>query len=138
MTSKNTLVNVFTYPQCIVLFIAQLANTCKRTSTIHTFFDFRAIMSAVITLIKILTMTIPCFPLVPGRAITLASSKNVLTFAIAMAKFWARILWSLAAKDACFRMRITLGVVPVRSLVFHVCVLECSWNVSGVRQYLWL
>ena len=36
--------------------------------------------------------------------------------------FWARVLCSLAAEAACFRMRITLGVVLIRSLVFHVCV----------------
>ena len=43
-----------------------------------------------------------------------------------MASFWARVLCSLAAEDACFRMRITMGVVLIRSLVFHVCVPECS------------
>ena len=35
-----------------------------------------------------------------------------------MANFWARVLCSLAAEEACFRMRITLGVVLIRSLVF--------------------
>ena len=50
--------------------------------------------------------------------------------------FWARVLCSLAAEDACFRMRITLGVVLIRSLVFHVCVPECSRNGSGMRLYL--
>ena len=39
--------------------------------------------------------------------------------------FWAKVLCSLDAEDACFRMRITLGVVLIRSLVFHVCVPEC-------------
>ena len=52
--------------------------------------------------------------------------------------FWARILCRLAAEDACFRMRITLGVVLIRSLVFHFCVSECSRNGSGVRPYLWV
>ena len=50
--------------------------------------------------------------------------------------FWARVLCSLATEDACFRMRITLGVVLIRSLVFHVCVPECSQNGSGMRLYL--
>ena len=50
--------------------------------------------------------------------------------------FWARVLCSLAVEDACFRMRITLGVVLIRSLVFHVCVPECSRNGSGMRRYL--
>ena len=35
-----------------------------------------------------------------------------------MANFWARVLCSLAAEEACFRMRINLGVVLIRSLVF--------------------
>ena len=46
-----------------------------------------------------------------------------------MAYFWARILCNLAAEHACFRMRITLGVVRIRSLVFYVCVSECSGTV---------
>ena len=50
--------------------------------------------------------------------------------------FWARVLCSLAAQDACFRIRITLGVVLIRSLVFHVCVPECSRNGFGMRPYL--
>ena len=52
--------------------------------------------------------------------------------------FWARVLCSLAAEAACFRLRITLGVVLIRSLVFHVCVPECSRNGSGKRPYLWV
>ena len=50
--------------------------------------------------------------------------------------FWAKVLCSLAAEDACFRMRITLGVVLIRSLVFQVSVPECSRNGSGMRRYL--
>ena len=52
--------------------------------------------------------------------------------------FWARVLNSLAAEDACFRMRITLGAVLIRSLVFHVCVPKCCGNGSGMRPYLWV
>ena len=37
--------------------------------------------------------------------------------------FWARVLCNLAAEDACFRMRITLGVVLIRSLGFVLKVL---------------
>ena len=55
-----------------------------------------------------------------------------------IANFWARILCWLAAEDAFFRMRITLRVAFIRSLVFHVCVPECSRNSSGVRPYLWV
>ena len=54
------------------------------------------------------------------------------------ANFWARVLGSQAAEDACFRMKITVGVVLIRSLVFHVCVAECSRNDYGVRPYLWV
>ena len=53
-----------------------------------------------------------------------------------MTCFWARVLRSLAAEEASFRMRITLGVVLIRSLVFHVCVPECSRNGFGIRLYL--
>ena len=55
------------------------------------------------------------------------SNKSAVTV---MAIFWARILCSLAAEDACFRMRITLGVVLVRSVVSHVCVPERFRNES--------
>ena len=57
-----------------------------------------------------------------------SSVDNILVTTI----FWARILCSLAAEDACFRMRVTLGVVLIRSLVFTFVfrnvpgtVLEC-------------
>ena len=33
-----------------------------------------------------------------------------------VAIFWARVLCGLAAEKAGFRMRITLGVIPIRSL----------------------
>ena len=49
--------------------------------------------------------------------------------------FWARVLCSLAAEEACFRMRVTHGVVLIRSLVIHVCVSECFRNGSGVHPY---
>ena len=61
---------------------------------------------------------------------------NILTFQPVTTIFWAKVLCSLAAEDACFRMMITLGVVLIRSLVFHVCVPECSRNGSGMRLYL--
>ena len=41
---------------------------------------------------------------------------------IVTTNLWATVLCILAAEDACFRMRITLAVVLIRSLVFHVCV----------------
>ena len=60
---------------------------------------------------------------------------NLFSFSVTTI-FRARVLCSLAAEDACFRMRITLGVVLIRSLVFHVCVPECSRNGSGMRLCL--
>ena len=66
-------------------------------------------------------------------------SKNIAgLITVVMADFWARVLCSLAAEDACFRIRIILGVVLIRSLVFHVCVSECSRKGFGVRPYLWV
>ena len=41
---------------------------------------------------------------------------------VVVVNFWARVACSLALKDACFRMRITLGVVLIRSLVCVKCV----------------
>ena len=51
--------------------------------------------------------------------------------------FWARVLCSLAAEEACFRMRITLGVVLIRSLVIHVCVSECFGTVPECVRICW-
>ena len=34
--------------------------------------------------------------------------------------------------DACFRMRITLGVLLIRSVVYVVCVPGRLWSGSGV------
>ena len=52
--------------------------------------------------------------------------------------FWARVLCCLSAEKACFRMKITLGVVLVRSSVIHVCVSDYFRNGSGVRPYLFV
>ena len=49
---------------------------------------------------------------------------------------WAKVLYSLATEDACFRMSITLGVVLIRSQVFYVSVPEGSRNGFGMRPYL--
>ena len=51
---------------------------------------------------------------------------------VVVAKFCARVLCSLAAEDACFRMRITLGVVLIRSLVCAKCVPGGLRSGSGV------
>ena len=50
--------------------------------------------------------------------------------------FTARVLCILSAEEACFRIRVTHGVVFIRSLVIHVCVSECFRNGSGVHPYL--
>ena len=73
-----------------------------------------------------------CHHVVAAGTLFLNSCQHVV------ANFWARVLCSLTAEDACFRMTITLGVVLIRSLVFHVCFPECSRNGSGMRPYLWV
>ena len=35
-----------------------------------------------------------------------------------MAVFWARALCHLGVEEARFRMRVTLGVIPIRSLAY--------------------
>ena len=51
---------------------------------------------------------------------------------------WVNWMTGLTDGGSHFRMRITLGVVLIRSLVFHAWVPECSRNGSGVRPYLWV
>ena len=51
--------------------------------------------------------------------------------------FLARVLCSLASEEACFRMRVTHGVVLIRSLVIHVCVSECFRNGSECIRICW-
>ena len=70
------------------------------------------------------------------NAVTAAETLFLNSCHRVVANFWVRVLCSLAAEDACFRMNITLGVDLIHSLVFHVCVPECSRNGSGVRPYL--
>ena len=49
---------------------------------------------------------------------------------------WVNGMTGLTDGGSHFRMRITLGVVLIRSLVSHVCVPECSRNGFGMRMYL--
>ena len=49
-----------------------------------------------------------------------------------VAIFWANFLCCLATEDACFSMRITLGVVLIRSLVWTKCVPGHFWSGSPV------
>ena len=46
--------------------------------------------------------------------------------------FWARVLRPLVVEDACFSMRIFLGVVLIRSLVCTQCVPRHLRSGSGV------
>ena len=46
----------------------------------------------------------------------------MLNFVSVVAYFFVRVLCSLAAEDAHFRVKITLGVVLIRSLVCAKCV----------------
>ena len=50
----------------------------------------------------------------------------------AVAIFWSRVSGRLTLKDACVRKRITLEVVPIRSLVCTICVPGRLWSGSGV------
>ena len=56
------------------------------------------------------------------RRDTLVRALGMRSVICVMAIFWARVSCRLALKDACFRMRITLGVVLIRSLVCAICV----------------
>ena len=59
----------------------------------------------------------------------------VFTFVVdaaVTAGFLARVSNHLAAETACFRMRITLGVVLIRSLVCIKCVPGRLRSISGV------
>ena len=62
------------------------------------------------------------FPFVPLYVILCIdfffASLSLADFGKAVAIFWARVLRLLVAEDACFRMRITMGVVLILSLVF--------------------
>ena len=49
-----------------------------------------------------------------------------------MTIFWARVSCRLALKEACVRMRITLGIVLIRSLVCAICVPGRLRSGSGV------
>ena len=54
------------------------------------------------------------------------------------AGFLARVSNRLAAENAGFRMRITLGVVLIRSLVCFKCVPGRLRSVSGVAVESWI
>ena len=49
-----------------------------------------------------------------------------------VAIFWAKVLCRLVVENACFRMKITLGVVLICSLVCAICVLGRLRSGSGV------
>ena len=49
-----------------------------------------------------------------------------------MAVFWARVLCHLVVEEARFRMRVTLGVILIRSLVYTKHVPGRLWSGSGV------
>ena len=51
--------------------------------------------------------------------------------------FWARVLCSLAAEDACFRMRITLGVVLIRSLFSTFVFRNVPGTVPECARICW-
>ena len=55
-----------------------------------------------------------CFSLLISTELTLFS----LRFKGDVAIFWARVLCHLVVEDACSRMRVTLGVILIRSLAY--------------------
>ena len=61
------------------------------------------------------SFTSPCFRL-PNH------TKMVSRLVSVIAPFCARVLFPLTVEETCFRMRIILGVVLIRSLVFTWCV----------------
>ena len=69
--------------------------------------------------------------------------KRKMTFCQNLGKISVRslrsvwVIWMIDGRSH-FRMRIIMGTIVIWFLVFHVCVPECSWNVSGVRSYLWV
>ena len=60
------------------------------------------------------------------------SLRDQLKDASVVAIFWARVSDRLVVEDACFRMRITLGVILIRSLVRAICVPGHLRSGSGV------
>ena len=79
------------------------------------------------------------FSLIPLSAVvrTLGSLfYNSCHRVMSLACVWVNWMTGLTDGGSHFRMRITLGVVLIRSLVFHVCVPECSRNGFGMRPYL--
>ena len=51
--------------------------------------------------------------------------------------FWARVLCSLVAEDACFRIRITLGVVLIRSWFSTFVFRNVPGTVSECVRICW-
>ena len=47
----------------------------------------------------------------------LSSFQYVFQLDLVVAIFWARVLCHLVVEEACFRVRVTLGVILIRSLV---------------------
>ena len=55
-----------------------------------------------------------------------------------MAVFWARVLCHLVVEEARFRMRVTLGVILIRSLVYTKCVPGHLRSGSGMALNEWV
>ena len=72
------------------------------------------------------------------KATTLPFLKNIITRVgkiarlIVIGVFWAKHLCSLALRDTCFRMNITLGAVLIRSLVCAKCIPGYLRSGSGL------
>ena len=67
-----------------------------------------------------------CHHIVVAETLFLNSYHHVVAFCSSchhvVAVFWARVLCHLVVEEARFRMRVTLGVILIRSLVYTKCV----------------
>ena len=60
--------------------------------------------------------------ILPMRSVMAVWTLFLISCVHVVAIFWVRVSRRLDMEEACFRMRITLGVVFIRSLVYTKCV----------------
>ena len=58
-----------------------------------------------------------------GEMFSLIRTTSCFNWITVVAILWARVSCHLALQEACLRMRITLGFIFIRSLVYAICVL---------------
>ena len=73
-----------------------------------------------------------------GKSVSFFRDRSVfvpcssLLILIVVAVFWAKVLCHLVVEEARFRMRVSLGVILIRSLVNPKDVSGRLWSGSGV------